>query len=62
VVEVESEVELDELAVLLIVHTDVDGFEEVLLDVHGLLDDQVYGVLVEAEVLDDVHGLLDHQV
>jgi hypothetical protein len=44
------------------VHTDVDGFEEVLLDVHGLLDDQVYGVLVEAEVLDDVHGLLDHQV
>jgi hypothetical protein len=35
----------------------------VLLEVHGLLDDQVYGVLIEAEeVLLDVQGLLDHQV
>jgi hypothetical protein len=41
VVEVEVEAAEDEVAVLLMVHTDVDDLEEVLLDVHGLLDHQV---------------------
>jgi uncharacterized protein YlaN (UPF0358 family) len=67
VVEVEVEAPEDEAAVLLVVQTDVDGFEDVLLDVHGLLDDQVYGVLVEAEEvlhfeLVDSEEVLDHQV
>jgi uncharacterized protein YlaN (UPF0358 family) len=67
VVELEVEAAEDEVAVLLIVQTDVDGFEEVLVEVHGLLDDQVYGVLVDAEEvlhleLVDSEEVLDHQV